>query len=364
MPRVLYLTDSLGNGGAERQLALMAKSLPSAWERRVWSLMDGPFAQVLRDGGIRVDVRKRHGRFDATPALDLWRVLATWRPDVVHSWGWMSSLAAGPACKVLGIPLVDGAIRMGMIPPWRRRTALWLMRRSIGWATRVVANSRAGLIAWGIDPERGRVVYNGFDVERLAAYASSGQRPYDPFTVVMTGRMTHEKDFRTFFASARQVADCKEPNWRFIAIGHGPNRNALLDETEELVKCGVASFPDATLEVIGVVRHAHVGVLVSDPVLHAEGCSNSIMEYMACGLPVVCSDGGGNRELVIEGETGFIIPPRAPQVLAEKLLWLRAHPREASRMGQAGQTRIMSEFTVEKMVNQTLAVYGEVASLG
>src|SRR5262249_38332860 len=119
MPKVLLLNDALANGGAERQLVLLARSLPTAWERRVWVMGDGPQAQVLRDHRIPLSVRGRARRLDLRPACDLWHTLLSWRPDVVHTWDWMSSVLAGPLCKLLGIPLVDGTIRMGMRP--RRR---------------------------------------------------------------------------------------------------------------------------------------------------------------------------------------------------------------------------------------------------
>jgi glycosyltransferase involved in cell wall biosynthesis len=80
---------------------------------------------------------------------------------------------------------------------------------------------------------------------------------------------------------------------------------------------------------------------------------------MACGLPVVCSDSGGNRELVVEGVTGFIVPPQDVNGLVDKLLWLRAHPQEAHAMGTAARQRLLKEYAVEKLVEKTLAVYAE-----
>ena len=356
MPRVLYLSDGLGNGGAERQLALLVKYLPPEWERRVWSMSGGPFAEVIQNLGVSLDVRRRAWRWDISPAIPLWRTIAHWQPDVVHSWGWMCSTAAGPVCKSLGIPFVDGTIRAGMVPPSRGIATRWGMK----WAVRVIANSQAGLAAWRIGSERGRVVHNGFDAERLALCTRRNVGTGGAFTVVMTGRMHRHKDYCTFFVAARKVIESTGQNWRFLAVGKGPDRSALMKESQDLVHSGVVSFPEPRIEVLGIVREAHVGVLMSHPVLAAEGCSNSIMEYMACGLPVVCSDGGGNREIVTDGETGFVIPPADPSALAEKLLWLRSHPEDAERMGNAGRDRITREFAVGNMISQTISVYEEI----
>lgn len=354
MPKVLYLADILTNGGAERQLSLLVKYLPRECDRRVFSLGDGPFANVIRSNGIQVDICERKTWFDPSPSLPLWRLLAEWKPDVVHSWGWMSSVAAGFICKVLGIRFVDGTIRTGALP----------LRRVLGqrlgmvWARRIIANSQAGLAAWKIDPEKGRVVYNGFDPERLTLCDSLGEKPDETqFTVIMVAQMHPAKDYETFFNAIRLLIK-KEDNWRFIGLGLGVLRESLMTQADELVKSGVLIFPEPTLEVLPYVKKANVGVLMTAKGIQ-EGISNAIMEYMACGLPVVCSEGGGNRELVVNEHTGFIIEPNNPAVLAERLLWLKEHPEIAHAMGQAGKEHIKREFTVEKMVANTLAVYNE-----
>ena len=184
--KVLLLTDDLGNGGLERQLALLAKTLPAQWDRRVFSLQDGPFAAVLRDADVPVDIHPRASRLDVRPALRLWQVLHRWRPDIVHSWGWMCSLAAGPACRALGIPMIDGTIREGQ----PRRMTRVKGRPGMWFARRVVANSHAGLRACGIRGPKGLVVWNGFDTARLVLCDAPQDRGESPFTVVMTGRMT------------------------------------------------------------------------------------------------------------------------------------------------------------------------------
>ena len=113
------------------------------------------------------------------------------------------------------------------------------------------------------------------------------------------------------------------------------------------------------MEILGLVRQADVGVLMTDARLAHEGLSNSIMEYMALGLPVVCGSGGGNPELVQDGVTGFIIPPGDPAALAERLTTLRKDAAKRTRMGALGRERILRDFSVERMVDNMLGVYAE-----
>ena len=86
------------------------------------------------------------------------------------------------------------------------------------------------------------------------------------------------------------------------------------------------------------------------------------MEYMACGLPVVCGEGGGNREVVDDGKTGFVIAPADPQALAERIAYLRDHEAERRAMGEAGRERILEAFSLERMVGSYVRIYEDALS--
>jgi glycosyltransferase involved in cell wall biosynthesis len=355
MTDVLYLADTLSNGGAERQLALLLKYLPPGWKPRVWSLGDGPFAGLIRGSGIEVVVHERRWRYDVAPILGLWRSLGGRRPSVVHSWGWVSSAAAAPFCKLLRIPWIDGSIRVG----WVAREHVMRARCALALADRVIANSEAGLKAWRVPSSKGRVVYNGVDPDRRASVTASHPTS-GPYTAVMAARMSPVKDFASFIEAARLVtARSGGRPWSFFALGNGPSRAALMAGASDLIEKGVVSFIDAGLDVFPYLARSNAGVLMTNPALGVEGCSNTILEYMSWGLPVICSDGGGNREVVKDGKTGFIVPALDAEALADRLLWLREHPEEAADMGRAGARRLDEEFTVERLVRKTVSVYEE-----
>ena len=352
--KVLFLTEVLSNGGLERQLALLATNLPREWDVRVLSMGGGPFVEYLRARGIRVAVSERRGRFDVGFLPDLWGALTTWRPDVVHSWGWISTLTAGPMCRALHIPLVDGAIRTATPP----QQFVALKRFGMAAATLVVANSRAGLGSWRVPPQKGQVIYNGFDVSRLRAVERTRSRP-DDFRVVMVGRMEPEKDFKTVIEAAR-VLSADADGWRLSLVGDGSERRELQAGAADLVARGVVDFTGGGIEVLDIIGQADAGVLMTDPSIAQEGCSNAIMEYMACGLPVVCGEGGGNPELVVDGVTGFIVPQGRPDAVADRLRELRDDRARCSAMGEAGKTRVLEEFSVEQMVEHYLELYRRV----
>lgn len=352
--KVLLLADSLGNGGAERQLALLATSFPPECQVRVWAMGGGYFEAHLMDRGVPVAVRPRRFRLDPSPAAALLRELRSWRPDVVHAWGWMSALAATTLCHLLGTPVVNGIIRSGAMDPDCAR----LRRLGLATSTLVIANSHAGLAAWNVSASKGRVVYNGFDRSRLAVAGEAVRPSGSPFTVVMTGRMTPVKDYDVVLAAARLLSR-ESGSWRFLLVGDGPDRERLGREANDLLVARVVEFPQPGTEVLALVRESDVGVLMTNPRLATEGLSNSIMEYMALGLPVVCGEGGGNPELVLDGVTGFIVPPADPGSLADRLMYLRTHADKRREMGAAGRARILSSFSVAAMVDGMLSVYAE-----
>jgi len=319
MPKVLLIADNLSNAGAERQLALLIKYLPPEWERRVWSLADGSFAPVIRSYGTPVDAHQRSWRYDLRPIFDLWKAVIRYKPAIIHSWGWWCSAVAGPVCRILQIPFIDDTLRNG----WVGRKHVLRAHFAHNLADRVIANSRAGLNAWGVTPDKGRVAHNGFDPERLPLEKCS-ERTADTFTAVMAARMSPVKDFHLFIQAARLLTvDGRRNDWRFLALGSGFAKASLIADARDLIERGTVSFMDAGLEVFPYLRNANAGILMTNPTLLEEGCSNSILEYMAGGLPVVCSDSGGNKEVVVNGETGFIIPPLNAEALAERLAWLR-----------------------------------------
>ena len=106
-------------------------------------------------------------------------------------------------------------------------------------------------------------------------------------------------------------------------------------------------------DVEKIVNSLSIGVLAT----FTEGISNSIMEYMVMAKPVVATACSGSSELVLDGETGFLVPPGDPAALADRITYLLDHPDEARRMGQAGKKHIEEHFSLKTMVDKTVEIY-------
>jgi glycosyltransferase involved in cell wall biosynthesis len=356
MTKVLIVTDGLWNGGAERQLSLLASSLPEPWSASVLSMEDGPYREVLGGLGVEVRLAPRRFRYDVSAAARMWRAAAEIDPDIVHCWGWMSTLAMAPFCRLRKVPLVNGTIQFGCLPAGR----LGMFRLAMSVSDAIVANSRAGLAAFGLaEGERNSVVYNGFDASRLSGIVTDAdERPeHDGMVAIMAARMFPAKDWHLLLKATRILVD-DHAGWRFVAMGDGPSRDALVTDVADLIGAGVVEFPPGGLEALPTIARADVGVLFTNPDDHAaEGISNAIMEYMACGLPVVCTDSGGNPELVEDGVTGFLTPPKDADAVVSALRTLRSDRERAREMGRVGRSRIQERFSVQGMTAHFIAIY-------
>ena len=224
----------------------------------------------------------------------------------------------------------------------------------------VVANSCAGLSAFR-HPEKRAVL---FTMQWITDRLQLIKRKYNVHsgitTVIMTGRISPLKDFTTYFEAARRLSAQEPGCWKFVAIGAGDDndRKNFRMLADDLIDTGVVDLLQTGLEVLPYVKEANIGVLLSASSVQ-EGFSNSIMEYMACRLPVICSDSGGNRELVIDGETGFVIPAENVDSFVEKLAFLKNHSDISRKMGRAGQERVTCLCSIERMIGDYEVLYTE-----
>lgn len=349
--KVLLLADNLNNGGAERQMVLLAKNIPEPWDVSLWSIEDGIFSQELRQAKVKYKTSPRKFQFDISPIFDLARTIREYQPDVLHSWGWMSTLAGILVSRTFRTPLVNGIIRTAKPYYYRGGISKILSR----YGDFIIVNTQVSLNNWGIPPGRSAVVYNGFERQRLENVIPKNSRD-GVFRVVMAARMVRAKDFQLFTEAARHFYSLGRKNWKFLAIGHGEQKAQLLQANADLVAAGVLEFPYAGTEVIPILINSDVGVLLTKNKFAEEGFSNTIMEYMACGLPVIATNSGGNKELIDE-QTGFLISDGNLPELIEKLTWLFENHQRASVLGLQGKVKLNKKFSIEQFVQNTISVY-------
>ncbi|HJZ74861.1 MAG TPA: glycosyltransferase [Vicinamibacterales bacterium] len=349
--RILICIESLGIGGKERQAVELVKGLVRrpGIECAVICLERDDFYLHELATAVSLEFIPRRRRWDPAIFPKLFGFMKRYRPDVVHTNGLMSSFYMLPAARALRVPLINGSIRNAFAGGGFR----WTLEKTLLHASSYrVANSYAGLRSRGLSDRDARnvVIYNGFDFTRLERAtphpAGEGKKVK---TVGMVAEFNRYKDYPTFIQMAREVSG-RRNDVTFALVGDG---STLADSQRAAAGVEAIRFLGKRKNVEEIVATFDVGVLCT----FVEGLSNSIMEYMALGRPVVATDGGGTRELVVDGETGFLVPPSNVDALAARIEYLLDHPTVATRMGEAGEARLRREFSIARMVEETVGLY-------
>jgi glycosyltransferase involved in cell wall biosynthesis len=224
----------------------------------------------------------------------------------------------------------------------------------------VIGNSRAGLAAYKSPARKAVCIYNGFDPARIGQLVGPEMVKCSlgietPHVVGMVASFSSFKDYETFFEMAQRLS-ARRNDVTFLAIGAGPQ---LEDYQARFPR---RRFPRIRLlgrlrDVESIVNLFSVGVLTSNTETHGEGISNAVIEYMALGKPVVATNCGGNSELILEGETGYLIGNADAAALTDGVEKLLSDPALARRMGEAGRRRIDETFGLERMTKAYAALY-------
>jgi glycosyltransferase involved in cell wall biosynthesis len=213
----------------------------------------------------------------------------------------------------------------------------------------------------GLPPERLVVVHNGVDLDAFPtgrrAPAAGGTSA--PPAVGLVGRLVGWKGVEDFLEAAESLL-ASGLRARFVIAGEGPLEGAI----RERVSRGAPGGPAGGVEFAGFERDIPALLSRLDVLVHAardpEPFGRTILEGMAAGLPVVATDAGASPELVADGATGFLVPPRRPEILAAKIRALCEDPALRGRLGAAGRARAEARFSHRETSAKILAVYREV----
>lgn len=372
-PRVLFLTRSLGRGGAERQLVALANELQgSGWEIAVACFYTGgAFQADLERSGVRVIDLKKRGRWDL-PGF-LWRLLRVFRqydPDVVHGSLPVANMLALLARVMRRDVFVVWGVRASNVDlssyDWLSRLTFWASCRLARYADRIIANSQAGAdyhVACGYSAGRIAVVPNGVDTERFR-FDAEGRgrlrrewRVSDYATLVgLVGRLDPMKDHATFLAAAARLA-ARDPYWHFVCVGDGCAEYLarLYKLTDASGLAGRLTWVGARDDMRSVYSALDIAVSSSS---FGEGFPNVVAEAMACERPCVVTDVGDSALIV--GKCGLVVPPRNPAALAAAIQQLTEASEGAGiSLGVLGRERITHQFNLEQLSSRSKALLWE-----
>jgi glycosyltransferase involved in cell wall biosynthesis len=368
---VLHLIGSFHQGGSERQALQLARLMREGGRCRVdVACLDrrgSLLAEAERAGFGEIDEYPLTSFYDANFLAQLRRFVRRLREreiEVVQTHDFYTNVFGMCGAALARVPARIAARREtgGM----RSATQKRVERAAYRLAHAVVANSEtvaAQLAAEGVERAKIVTVHNGLDAARVAprrgrtraaARAAFGL-PEDegrPVVTVVANLRHPVKDYPTFLRAAARVA-AEAPEAAFVVAGEGELTGAMRGLAGGLGVGPQTFFTGRCHDVADLLYASDVCVLSSK----AEGFSNSILEYMAAGRPVVATDVGGAREAVVHGETGYVVPPGDDAALAAHIMRLLRSPSEARAFGEAGRRRVLEKFSCEAQLAATHGLY-------
>jgi sugar transferase (PEP-CTERM/EpsH1 system associated) len=371
-PLVAHVIHALGTGGLENGLVnLINRTPPARYRHAVVCLTDAdPFAQRITRSDVPIVSLNRKSGHSFALYGQLWSALRRLRPSIVHTRNLSALEAQIPAFLLPGVRRVHGEHGRDLFDLHGTSRKYNLLRRAVRpLVQRYIAVSR-DLERWLIDtvgaaPARVRQIYNGVDQEHF--FPRSGARPdlappgflpADGLLIGTVGRLAGVKDQRTLvraFAALLSERPGERGRLRLLIVGDGPLRKELEAEIQASAIAEFVWLPGDRDDVPELLRLLDLFVLPS----LGEGISNTILEAMACALPVIATRVGGNPELVDEGRTGTLVPPGDVPALTRAIAGYLDEPAQLRTQGQGGLAKVRERFRWERCVEDYLGVYDE-----
>ena len=375
-PLVMHVVYRFDTGGLENGIVNLINHMPaSAYRHAIVALTEvTDFRKRIRNDEVEfISLHKKpgHGVWLYPRLFSLIRRL---RPAVVHTRN-LAALEAQVPAWLAGVPVrlhgehgrdvddLDGS----------NRKYKWMRRVYLPFVSHYVALSN-DLVDYlidrvGVSSSRVSQICNGVDTAQFRPADKQGDKtadaiagcPFDPqrhWVVGTVGRMVPVKDQGTMvlaFLRALELQPALRHRLRLVLIGDGPLRAHCLALLEAAGATELAWLPGERDDVPEIMRGLHGFVLPS----LAEGISNTILEAMASGLPVIATAVGGNADLVVNGKTGNVVPAADVQAMADALVSLASAPEKAAAMGRAGRARVEARFSLQAMVSAYRKLYDD-----
>lgn len=367
--KVFFLLDSLNVGGTETQAVELATRLdPVRYNVTLGCLRArGPLLEKLT--GSAVDLREFYpkGGFDSSGGIYQMLRLAMFLRrggfQIVHTHDLYANLLGIPAAVLARVPVIISSQRdLAHLDLYRTRRRVWL-RRLQNLSTAVLTNANAVRDAVAAEKHiaagKIRVIYNGVDLERFGTKTRDrswlAPNAEQEKWVVLVGNMHSDVKGHPCLIAAAEAVAREFPGVRFVLAGDGEQRQNFEQQVAQLGLQNNFLFLGRRDDVPRLLASCDIAVLPSK----AEGLPNAVLEYLAVGLPTVASRVGGNAEIVQDGKTGLLVPPDDSSALAEALLRLLRDPGFAVNLGNRGREYVTSEFSFQRMIENTDQLYTE-----
>lgn len=363
--KLFIITDTLAAHGAQRQILEYLKLADRSYFNIKIVNLDRNYNALeseIRKLDYQVITIDQKGFFSFKTLFGLVGLFLREKPQIVLTYLFTADCYGRLAAFITKVPIIISSARN--LDVWKSQHHIIASRILAGVTDKFIINSesiRTFLVAKEkIRPDRIQRIYNGIDLNRFTNLSSPDEIcnefniPKDSHIVGMVARFNEQKDYKTYLEAAKLITE-KMDNVYFFAVGDGPTMPGLKDYAKQIGLFHNIIFTGARMDALNLINCFDIGILSS----HYESLPNAVMEYMACGKAVIASAVGGNSELINDGETGFIIEPKNPKALAEKITFLLENSNIRKKMGKDGRAKIEKQFTVGRMVKDTECLFKE-----
>jgi glycosyltransferase involved in cell wall biosynthesis len=364
--KILFFIESLGSGGKERRLLELVHFLEHHSDHEMLLVLteENIHYGYVHELQIGIKILKRRGlKKDPRLFVEFYKLCNEFKPDVIHTWGSMLAFYALPALIIKKIPHINSHIADA--PPVINKIDFHYFITYLGFrfSTFILSNTYAGLKAYNLSGSTCRVIYNGISLERFSGLPEkkSIRIKYNirtTFAVIMVASFSLSKNYGKFLDIAEFLLPIRN-DITFLSVGGPLGSSTEYDKIKEragnmnnVMMCGKID------EVESLVNACDIGVLFS----FSEGLSNSIIEYMACGKPVIASDTGGTKEIITNNLTGFLITDETTEEIAGLVTDLLDNEEKRKTIGESARLHIEKNFTVDRMGSDFGRIYSEAAS--
>ena len=361
--RVLHLVDSPKTGGKERQLVELLSGLETSnIENQVVIFNSGVDLVKINESNIKLSIldRKRRG-WIASYRL-LLNIIYTFKPDIIHTWESLGCFLTIPIKYSFGVILINGSIRNAT--PLKIFSLNWMINRfNFVFSDYILSNSHSGLKSYRVPFRKSFVIRNGVDFRRLDCLEDKNaiRNKYgirNQYIIGMVGNFTPKKDWESFIIAAEILLQ-QRADISFIAVGGGRK----LKSTMKMIKPDFKEnfiFTNTISDVESVLNIFTISILLTNTKNHHEGTPNALLESMALEKPVIATNSGGNKELIKEGMSGYLVNDNSPEILADKCLHLLNNRELRMGFGKNGRACVKKYFNINKMVSEFNKFYGEI----
>ena len=364
--RILFFIESLRSGGKERRLLELVHYLEHHTDHEMLLVLteENIHYSYVHELRTNIKILKRKGlKKDPRLFVEFYRLCSEFKPDVIHTWGSMLAFYSLPAVIFKKIPHINSHIADAPLVINKNDFHYFITYLGFKFSTFILSNTYAGLKAYNLSGNKCRVIYNGIRLERFTDLPEKKSVRIQfnirtTFAVIMVASFSLNKNYGQFLDIAEYLLPIRN-DITFVSVG-GPQGS--ITEYEKIIKragklenvllCGRIDCVEA------LINACDVGVLFS----YSEGLSNSIIEYMACGKPVIASDTGGTKEIVVNHQTGFLITDETTEVIAGMITDLLDHEGKRKTLGENARLLIQKNFTADRMGNDFSQLYSEVVS--